>query len=144
MLKKLNAIRILAIVSVAFSVWFYWLTLDFPRGAAILPRALLILFAACAAILFVRSCLGDHTNENLGLKNRKRLLTGVGIASLYVVGIFVLGYYLASALFIITFALILGYRKSGYIAMTAILYPLSIYVVFQVFLKIPMPASLVF
>ncbi|MCL2001112.1 MAG: tripartite tricarboxylate transporter TctB family protein [Planctomycetes bacterium] len=143
-MPKLNALRVMTIASVAFSVWFYYLTLSYPRDAAMLPRGLLILFAACAAALFIRSCLGDNANERLGLKHPKRLLAGVAAAILYIAGVFALGYYLASALFIITLAVLLRYRNTVFIAIAAIFFPLSIYVVFQIFLKVPMPAGFIF
>ncbi len=143
-MPKLNALRVFSLAAIVFSAWFYTLTLKFPRGAAILPRALLILLAACAAGLLIRSCLGEHANESLGIKNRGRVLMGAVLFVLYVAGIYAVGYYLASLAFIVVLSGFLAYRKFLFMAVAALGYPLSIYVVFQIFLKIPMPEGIWF
>ncbi|MCC8189860.1 MAG: tripartite tricarboxylate transporter TctB family protein [Planctomycetes bacterium] len=138
-MRTVSTIRIVAVVVIAIAGYAFYLTLGYPRGAAILPRALTVLLALCAAALLVRGPGPDGVGRSLGIKHHGRVLFGAGLCVGYVAGIHVLGYYLASAVFVVALSQVLRYRKWAYVAATAIGYPLAIYLVFEYLLKIPMP-----
>lgn len=134
-MPKLNAMRIVAILLLGLCGYFYYRTLDYPRGAAILPEALLFLLALCSIGLMIRS------GEKLEIKHPGRVLAGTGVCLLYMLAIVFIGYYAASAGIVVVMALILRYRKIPHIVIAAVGYPLAIYVIFEMLLKIPMPTG---
>lgn len=135
-MPKLNAMRIVALFLLALSGYFYYLTLGYPRGAAILPEALLVLLALCSIGLMIRPGSG------LDIKNPGRVLLGTGLFLAYMAAIFLVGYYAASTGIVVVMALVLRYRKIPHIIVAAAGYPLTIYIVFEMLLKIPMPAGI--
>ena len=138
-MSKFSAIRIASAGVIAIAVYAYYLTLGYPWGAAILPRILLVLLILCAGGLLYRGPGPDGVGQTMGMKNGGRVLLGSVLCIGYVLGIHGLGYYLASFLFVIVLALVLRYRKPLYIAIASIGYPLAIYAIFEMMLKIPMP-----
>lgn len=138
-MPKLTTMRIVSLFVIAIAGYAFYLTLGYPRGAAMLPRALLILLAICAATLIVRR--PDGQGETLGIKHRARVLLGAALCIGYVLAIHGIGYYAASVVFVIVLAAVLRYRKYHWVAVTAIGYPLTIYLIFEYFLKIPMPQA---
>lgn len=138
-MSAFNATRATAVVVIVFCGFAYYLTLGYPRDAALLPRGLLIVLAVCAAALFVRSYAGNGKKDSFVLKNPRQLCIGAALAAAYVALIHVLGYYLASLLFIVAVTWLVGFRRPLLAGAVGILYSLGIYVAFEYLLKIPMP-----
>lgn len=136
----LTATRVTAACAFIGCAIGYAVTLTYPTGAARLPEGLLILMGLCSVILFLRKPAGDE--KPFLIKNPRSFLIGTALSFAYVTAIYVIGYYAASILFIVSLACSLRYKKRFVLVAVACLYALAIYVSFQFLLKIPMPQGL--
>lgn len=88
---------------------------------------------------FFRSYHFDLYKGNLVLRQKRQVLSCTGLAILYVLSIPYLGYYISSALFILAISLVLQFRSKLIPIIVAVAFPLAIYLVFEILLKIPVP-----
>lgn len=136
----LTATRITAACAFLGCAVAYVVTLTYPAGVATLPKGILILMGACSLILFFRS--PDSKEKPFIIKNPRSFMIGATLSFAYVATIYLVGYYVASILFLISLSLSLRYKKRLVAIAVALFYAVSIYISFQFLLKIPMPQGL--
>lgn len=138
------------VTAVAISLiagWIFWYASDLPAGGGLFPQ-----FAAVSTILLSvywaataylkrgeagRARAVDLTPSFEALKP----LIVVGTTIAYVVLMFVLGFFLTTALFVIAVTLILGVRNWRLVAITLIVTLPLIYLFFVTFLGTRLPAG---
>ena len=135
--------RVSATLSVICAIFMMWIAWNFPANGDIFPK-----FCGFAAI-FVGGLMLLRTVTSPGVfdglvpeipwwEEIKPLVLTAGVV-LYVNLLFVVGYYVTSALFLIVMAWLVGVRSIWSIAVTAIVaFPLM-YVFFELFLNARMP-----
>ena len=119
------------------------------------PRAVLVLLMAVCAIEGARRVFPTGraaasaegapgrpepkaAHEEAG-RNPLRLAAGIGLAVLYVPGMQVLGFFLATALFLALFMAVGRYRRAGVIATTSVLGSLAFVYVFMKIVYVSLP-----
>ena len=148
-IKKKDGTRILSLLFIAASAFFYYLTYSFPKelgavrseyGSAFFPRFLLGFIAIIAVILLVQASLrkGKATANELVPMGRQQLSSSLAIWVLcmgfYWVW-YLAGYLPSSILFTVALGLILGVRKIFILVPLAAIGPLM-YLIFEGFLKV--------
>ena len=139
--------RIAALVFIALSVYVAVPALEFPAGGGSFP-----LFAAggivfLSIMLIVDGILRRRPEADRPIDfslsySRLKPAFMTAIAIVYVLLIFRLGYFTASALFLFAATLMVGVRNIRMIALTAaILFPLM-YVFFEIFLEANLPQGI--
>lgn len=136
------------------SLLIYWLTKDYPLRSLIYIRFLLyILFVL--SVLYIISSLKSLINSKGILKERWkfklrfnpeliRLLSLIVILVLYVVGLKYIGYFVSTLAFIWITMFVLGdVNKKSMVVLPVILLG-SIYLFFNILLKIQLPMGLLF
>jgi len=140
---------VIGLLLIFLSGYLYWLTLDFPQGElsktagpAAMPRLWiygLILFSGILIVNTIRDN-ADSNNENGRNLFQSVSLIGLMIAYLLMVGF--LGYYISTALFLISGAYLLGYRNHWIIAGSGLGFTLLSYLVFYKLLQVPLPLGI--
>lgn len=136
----LTATRITAVCVFLGCAVAYAVTLTYPAGVATLPKGILILMGACSLILFFRN--PSSREKPFIIKNPRSFIIGATLSFAYVAAIYIVGYYAASILFLVSLALSLRYKKRLVVVVVACVYAVSIYISFQFLLRIPMPQGL--
>jgi len=135
----MNASRLAAIILILFSGFFFYIAGAYPAEAALFPRALLAGIMLLSIVLIVRSYQYNAYKANLSMNQKMQVVVCALAATVYVASMPYIGYYVASALFILFFAFILRFQNKVVPVVVAIAFPLIIYVVFEVLLNIPVP-----
>jgi hypothetical protein len=136
--------RIAALVFIAFAFYIAILAQEFPAGGGTFP-----LFAAGGAVLlslmiildtYIRRSAAAEKPIDLRLTyHRLKPLMLTGLSVIYVLAIFRLGYFTASALFLAISTVMIGIRNYKTIALTGvILFPLM-YLFFEILLQANLP-----
>ena len=140
------------IASAAALVSFIFIYIDagsFGSDARRFPRVLAVIGCVCAAVILFQSFVhkknsnDDQTNQE-GSLNRVDILTSYIGPVLYAIGLYFLGFWVASFLCLIGLLVVLGERRVSLIAAVTIGTLLSIYLVFEVGFSIRMPEGLLF
>ena len=135
----MNASRLSAIVLILFSGFFFYIAGAYPAEAALFPRALLVGIMLLSIVLIVRSYQFDAYKAKLRMNQKMQVASCALAAAVYVASMPYIGYYVASALFILFFAFILRFQNKVVPVVVAVSFPLIVYVVFEVLLNIPVP-----
>ncbi len=135
----INHSRAAAIVLFLFGALFYYIAESYPAEAASFPKALLLGLIFFSGLLFFRSYHFDLYKGHLVIQQKKQVLLCTGLAVLYVLSIPYIGYYISSTLFILAISLALQFRSKLIPIIVAVAFPLAIYLVFEILLKIPVP-----
>ena len=145
LLDLLSAVAFLLAIGVM--AWQSHVATFFPAGPGLAhdpvfyPRVLLAVAALLATVLLVQSLLRLREPER-AQPLRWRILLGMILAtSGYVLLLPVLGYALASGLFVLTASLVLGYRRWLPVSVVVVLFPLVSWYVFVAVMGIPLPAG---
>ena len=139
--------RIAALLFIALSVYVAVPALDFPAGGGSFPLFATggIVFLSIMLILdsFIRRQPASEQPMDFSVSyERLKPAFMTVIAVVYVLLIFRLGYFVASALFLFAATLMVGVRNIRMIALTAvILFPLM-YVFFEIFLEANLPQGM--
>ena len=136
----INASRAGAIVLILFSSLFFSIAGAYPPDAALFPRALFLGLIVLSVMLIVRSYQFEPYKGNLVMRQKKQVAMCAALAAVYVGSMPYIGYYAASALFILLLAALLRFQSKLVPAIVAVGFPLTIYVVFEVLLNIPVPS----
>jgi hypothetical protein len=151
--------RIAAIIVFSVCVFLYIIQRPYPRDGAFFPKVSIISLMLLSINLFIQSWLqksreGKKTltfeQEELDMPSEsgEHALTGIiktmGTSLVYIALLPVLGYALATGLFIFVLAIFLGMRKLYIVIPTAAGISISIYLVFKIFLRLPLPEGVVF
>jgi hypothetical protein len=137
--KMINASRVAAIIFILFGVLFYYITRDYPPDAAFFPGTLLLGIVILSVALIVRSFHFDPYKLNLCINQKMQLAIGALLGIAYIASMYYIGYYAASAIFILLFAAFLRFQSKIVPVAVAMAFPLIIYVVFEILLNIPVP-----
>lgn len=136
----INASRMAAIVLILFSAFFFYVAGAYPPDAALFPRALSLGVCVMSVALIVRSYQFDAYKGNLTLNQKKQVVVCALLAVAYVSSMHFIGYYAASAIFILLIAAFLRFQSKIAPLVIAVAFPLTIYVVFETLLNIPVPS----
>lgn len=136
----INASRLGAVVLIAFSSFFFFLAGNYPADAALFPRALLLSIIGLSVVLIIRSYQFEPYKALLAIQQKRQMLVCSLMAVAYVVSMPFIGYYAASAIFIIVFSVILRFQSKIVPLVLAFIYPLLVYVVFEYLLNTPVPS----
>lgn len=142
--------RYAAIIIIAGALVLLALLWRAPAGAAMLPRAVLLLATALAVIMYVRAWLTDRVPATPAQPpspeaprpffiDPRRFAIALLAIALYVFAIRPLGFYLASFIFICAAAFVLGERRPLLVFGTALGFLMAAYLLFSVLLMRPMP-----
>ncbi len=103
------------------------------------PSVLIFLGMALSLILIVTEAraIGSGASDT---QDNKRVVVLVGLIGLFFAAMPFVGFLLSSAVFIVVFTWVLGYRRKLVIAAMAVLGPLVVWYVFTVGLKAPLAA----
>lgn len=141
--------RLTALGCIAAAVYFGIIAFDFPANGGSFP-----LFAATGTvflslIMIVRSFLhadgemAEPVRLDFSYRNMKPLIV-CGLAILYVLAIFEIGYYVSSAAFLFAAAWMIGLRRMRAVVITAVILFPVMYAFFELFLHADMPRGLAF
>lgn len=136
----MNASRAGAIILILFSALFFAIAGAYPPDAALFPRALFLGIIIMSVALIVRSFQFESYKASLEMTRKGQVIACALLAAIYVAGMPYIGYYLASALFIVLLAAFLRFQSKTVPAAVAVLFPLTIYLVFEMLLNIPVPS----
>ena len=136
----INASRLGAIVLILFSAFFFYLAGTYPPDAALFPRALFLGLIILSVTLIVRSYQFAPYKPNLAMNQKFQVVVCAFLAVAYVSSMHYIGYYAASAIFILLLAAFLRFQSKIVPAIVAVAFPLTIFVVFEVLLNIPVPS----
>lgn len=135
----INASRVGAIILILFSSFFYYIAGSYPPQARLFPRALLLGILVLSVALIVRSYKFDVYKDKLVITQKFQVFVCALLAAAYVISIQYIGYYIASAGFILLLPAFLRFKSKIVPVVVALTFPLTIYLVFEILLTIPVP-----
>lgn len=138
------------VVGVLYGItaWFTWMTFELPPDAQSYPLFLLSSIFGLTTLYLVLQVLRykktgeveDDVAKSFAGFYGKQLAICVLCIFGYMIGMYFLGYYIASVAYIVIGMLVLSVPKK-YIAMAAVVLIALIYVVFTLFLRVPLPVG---
>lgn len=149
MLKKLNAGIGAGLFFAILAIVFFFLALQYPYnspigpGSGFFPVWICVILFICSVLLIVESIRNSAEFVEAFLPKGKQLreiLLVLGALILYVALINFLGYILSSIIFLF---ILLCHNYKWYVSLTtSVGVTLFLYLLFKVFLKIPLPANI--
>jgi hypothetical protein len=134
--------RIASLVVLVLSVAGIIHIQDLPSDAAIFPRLVLglavFLSAAWFGTTLLRSARGD-TAPHPFFDNPRNLAVFIIAIAVYIAVIETLGYFTATAIFMVGSALLLGFRRYGFIGVATVLFIAFVYFIFIALFNRPLP-----
>jgi len=128
----------LALSSLVFLIFSYGFAAKGVVPASVVPRLWIFLLLVCCVILVVSAFRGNQeADPSLGHGRLSFLFIGMMIV--YMILINLIGFYIASFLFVIAGILVLGYRRWPVILAVASGWVLFSYAVFHKLLFVPLP-----
>lgn len=125
---------------ILFSAFFYYLVGSYPPEAALFPRALFLGIMVLSIVLIIRSYQFEPYKAKLVLNQKMQVAVCALLAVAYVASMPYIGYYVASVVFILLFSAFLRFKSKLVPLVVAVAFPLTIFVVFEVLLNIPVPS----
>lgn len=117
-------------------------------SSAIMPYGVLILATLLSLFWLIQSILGlkNHislNNESI-LENSEilKLFIFICIILIYVIGISLIGFFSSTIIAIPIISISMGYKNPKGIILTTILFTSIIFMVFKIFLKVPLPIEI--
>ena len=142
----------IGVVAIIYAVCalFLYLTLEFPPAAQTYPLCLITALALLNTLyvakmvhgLLRQGVINDLPEVFAGFQPRQFFLVAAGCV-LYVAGVFALGFYLTSVIYLIVMLLLLKVSLKVTL-ITVVAMGALIYLVFSLFLKVPLPVGAVF
>lgn len=124
-----------------FSV-FAWREAAGIRGAAAMfPRAITVILGFFSLLYLLRSIFNGRAGEPF-FKNFVIFCAILVGSIIYIQSVVFVGYVTSTAIFVPLISWVIGFRRPVYIAIVTIIYVLSIYFIFEVIFKRPMPDDL--
>lgn len=115
-------------------------------GAGFWPCMLGVLLVICAIMLFISNIIHKDKEEKksvvLNSAANKCVYSMMGIIVIFCVGLYVLGFYISTLIFIPTVMYLLDVRDKKIMAMTSVITVVAIYVVFGMLLKTQLPSPI--
>jgi len=145
--KRINTDVWFGLGLMAFSAFFFAESRKFPAGSAQFPGFVLGGFFLLCVILFVQGVI--KTTRNISDKGLNRSAVGkahiaFAIIIAYVILIVVVGFFPATVVFCPAIMLYYGLRKIKILILVTVIQALFIYFIFEVQLRIPLPAGIIF
>jgi hypothetical protein len=141
--------RGIALFIVGISLWFYTLSQEFPMGGDLFPQFTLVTIILLAALLFGQTFLGKVKPQARAVPARGRWDTArpyllFGLSLLYALGMYLIGYLSASLVTAVLLVPVLGVEKKVLYSCVIGGVILFIYLLFNRFLMVQLPAGLLF
>lgn len=134
--------KLLSTVLLVLSTIIFFYTLDFPLEAAIYPRAISVIIFILSLILFIRPQRTKVTTFKSiarGIMRNKNVVFVCLLTLAFVLSINYMGFFGALPIYLIAIQLILGERNIIKILIPTFIVTITIYIIFIMILKIPMP-----
>jgi hypothetical protein len=141
---------LIGVVLLALAVFLLWESND-PRyavrvpghefGPMFYPRLILGIWVAIAVVIIVRGALLMSSDDSVQALRWGQLASVVVTTGVYMWVVTLLGFVLASALFIFIVLMLLGFRRPIIVGALSVGFPLATWFVFQFLLHIPLPTS---
>jgi hypothetical protein len=141
--------RGVAVFLIGISLWFYALSHEFPMGGDLFPKFTLVTIILLAALLFGQTVLGKakppaKTSPARGGRDTARPYLLFGLSLLYALGMYLIGYLPASLVTAVLLVPVLGVEKKVLYSCVLGSVILFIYLLFNRFLMVQLPAGLLF
>ncbi len=130
----------LGFVLVAIAIGFFFLTNTLPEDSALFPRLVAFLLMGLSGIFLMGTIRSKETDETSPFDKVywRQLLFIVGLSFVYIILIQVFGYFAATGLYIVvgTMGLRIPFKSAAISATGTVAF---LYLVFVVFLNVPLP-----
>jgi hypothetical protein len=141
--------RGVAVFLIGISLWFYTLSHEFPMGGDLFPKFTLVTIILLAALLFGQTVLGKAKPSAKAPPAREGRDTArpyllFGLSLLYALGMYLIGYLSASLVTAVLLVPVLGVEKKVLYSCVIGGVILFIYLLFNRFLMVQLPAGLLF
>lgn len=139
-----NTDRVVGLCFIAIAIVFYFSTVNLPVESQGYPRFLIAIMTFLAILLLIKSFIsntGKTWTELFEHIRWKRFLTVFVVSLLYLVIMNFLGYFMATILYFIVMLITLKASRFTLLVTTPI-FILGIFVIFRLFLKVPLPNGL--
>ena len=135
-----------------FSIWVFWYADRYSGrginsyGPNFFPQALSFTLFLCSCLLIVRALTGFATSafETTDTKGIMRAAGSLFLAFLYIIGMQLVGFFIATAAFLYGLMILLGQKGRLTRLMVSLIVSGLIFAAFIFFLKIPLPDGVLF
>ena len=139
-----NANRVISIFLVLIVIFLYFQSFSCSNEAMLLPRLLLILIAFLSILLFVKSGgkkarRKDNKEESSKEVFLSNLLVTVLATIVSILSLSSLGFYTSTIIFLAFIFYYTGFTKKRLIALTTVVFVGFLYIIFTLWLNIPLP-----
>jgi len=144
-MKKIN--RIIGLVFLVFTVIFYLINNTYPQDVKGYTQGLLILLGVSSLYLIFRTkskYWKKRFNEKIESVSLNRILTLLILLVVYIIGIYIISYFPITVIFTTTLLILLNMKNWKVILITNILLISIMYALFILFLKLQLPAGVIF
>jgi len=134
-------------ILLVFVFIFYLINKGLPEKVKGYTQGLLILLGLCSLYILLRTWNRDwekRFNREIGVINFRRILMVIGLLIIYIFGLYIFGYFPMTVFFITVSLFLLEIRNWKIIVVTNIVLIMMMYILFIVFLKIPLPIGIMF
>lgn len=149
-MKGLTKFIIAAVVAIVFSIVFYLNTFKLTRAGYLMPRILIVIIILLSVAMVVEayfkekrelkvSAESSEENEDTAKTNYVRVIVFTLLIALYIYSIKPIGYFIATPIYVIAAYLYLKATSFKYILLVSLGFTAFVYVLFVVFLKLPIP-----
>lgn len=126
------------------SLVFIFNTDEFEGNAALYPRVIAATVILLTTILVLRELSGKAGSSKQDDSVPKKLYVSSILSVLYVGLVSVVGYFIATPIFIVSLSNFLGFKNIKATIITCIVLELVIYLAFKVALGVPVPSGILF
>lgn len=149
-MKELIKHGIASLIILLFCTLFFIESLKLPSTAASLPQIIIMLITILSILMFIQAFIKYKKSTKITIKegvikekiNIKRVLIFLGIIVLYIFTIDTIGYFIVTPIFAFISLLYLTSVRFMSVIFITIGFTVGIYVIFVMFLRIPIPMGL--
>lgn len=142
-----KADRIISLVTLLFCIWGYVHSSSFTEDARVFPQALMILWGALSAALFLSTFRGkEERGKTLaeGEVSYGRMFAAAALCVIYIWSISLLGFFVATPVFFALTMVALGQNSVKMIALSTAIVTVASFVIFRLILYVPFPEGALF
>jgi len=129
----------LSICLLLFSGFVFVKAFDFPDEAAYFPKLFSVVLGILAILLLISALYRKNSESAITRVNYANTIYIVLGLIAYALVLKVLGYIISTGLLVLYVIYVLGYRKIKYMILVSVIGVLFAYVVFGIFLNVPLP-----
>jgi len=145
-LKKAD--RIISLVMLLFCTWGYFHSKTFTGDARVFPQALMILWGALSAVLFLSTLFKRGKEERKviteGGISYGRMFAAAILCIVYAWSISLLGFFVATPFFFAVTMIVLGQNSLKVVALATAIVTVASFVIFRLILYVPFPEGALF